>query len=170
MIKTANISADTATKIRNTTIKEIGRMQDLEKRRPTKKNLSTKEWKAVKTLAADTTRWIAPADKADKLIRMEYGYTDADRSYGEEDMEPMVVGENTYLAELKDRVKLHHKIKEDPSCKHEMKLNLALDRMNKKKKKKAQSTEGKAEMIIVRTYLDKYKTEGAIAPHVRGTI
>ena len=68
MIKTANISSDTATKIRNTTIKEIGRMQDLEKRRPTKKNLSTKEWKAVKTLAADTKRRIVPADKGDKTI------------------------------------------------------------------------------------------------------
>ena len=40
----------------------------------------------------------------------------------------------------------------------------------KDKKKEAQLTEGKEEMIIVTTDLNKYKVEGAIVPQVRGQL
>ena len=170
VITTSKMNKEKAALLRNTVVTELKRMHHLEKKRPTKSNLSPAEWAAVKQIREDKSLIVIPADKGDKTIRMEYGCTDADRSDGEEDMEPMIVGENTYLAKLKDRVKVHHKIKEDPSCKHEKKLNSALDRMKKKKKKEAQSTEGKEEMIIVRSDLDRYKTEGAIAPQVRGQL
>ena len=54
---------------------------------------------------------------------MEYGRTDYDESDGVEDLELTVVGEDTYSSKLKDRVNQHHKTKEDPSWKHEKKLN-----------------------------------------------
>ena len=46
LIKTAGIKPDVATKLRNMTIKEIGRMQDLEKRSPTKKEFDYKRMKS----------------------------------------------------------------------------------------------------------------------------
>ena len=129
MMKTANISSDTATKIRNTTIKEIGRMHDLEKRRPTKKNLSTKEWKAVKTLAAATTRRIVPSDKGDKTIVTDYGL----EALNCKEDDTAVIQEGTYPAKLQDQIKDHTKIDHNPAVKHEKKLNSALHKMHQAK-------------------------------------
>jgi hypothetical protein len=53
LIKTAKIAPNVATRMRTKVAKEIDRMQDRERRRPTKQNLTTKEWKAVKNL-----KWI----------------------------------------------------------------------------------------------------------------
>ena len=73
LIKTANIPTETAMDLRNTTIREIDRMERLEKKKPTKPNLTKQEWSAVKTLAADTERRIVKGDKGDKSIVMDYG-------------------------------------------------------------------------------------------------
>jgi len=117
LIKTAGIKPDVATKLRNMTIKEIGRMQDLEKRRPTKKNLTTKEWKAVKTIAADTSRQVVPADKGDKSIVTDYGLEALDHKE-----EEAAVLEGTYLGKLQEQIKAHTKIDANLAIKHEKKL------------------------------------------------
>ena len=83
VITTSKMNKEKAALLRNTVVTELKWMHHLEKKRPTKSNLSPAEWAAVKQI------------RGDKTIRMEYGCTDADRSDGEEDMEPMIVGENT---------------------------------------------------------------------------
>ena len=59
----------------------------------------------MKQIGEDKSLIVIPADKGDKTIRMEYGHTDSAESDGEDDLEIMVVGEETYLSKLKDRVK-----------------------------------------------------------------
>ena len=76
-------------------------MQGLEKRRPTKKNLTTREWKAVKTIAADTSRRVVQADKGDKLIETDYGLEAMDHK----EEEAAVLDEGTYLGLLQERIK-----------------------------------------------------------------
>ena len=98
VITTSKMNKEKAALLRNTVVTELKRMHHLEKKRPTKSNLSPAEWAAVKQIREDKCLIVIPADKGDKTIRMEYGCTDADRSNGEEDMEPMIVEENTYLA------------------------------------------------------------------------
>ena len=71
-IKTAKVAQEIANHMRSRVAKEIDRMQAREKRRPTKQNMTTKEWVAVHKLKADTDRIIIPADKGDKSIVMEY--------------------------------------------------------------------------------------------------
>ena len=66
---------------------------------------------------------------------------------------------------MADRIKEHRILKNDPTKKHENKLNLALDRMRKQKVKgKGKVNEG---LLLERAKLTKYKTEGAIAPQLR---
>ena len=48
LIKTASIAPDVATRMRTKVAKEIDQMQDRERHRPTKQNLTMKELKAVK--------------------------------------------------------------------------------------------------------------------------
>ena len=126
LIKTAGIKPDVATKLRNMTIKEIGRMQDLEKHRPTKKNLTTREWKTVKTVAADTSRRVVLADKDDKSIVTDYGLEALDHK----EEEAAVLDEGTYLGKLQERIKAHTKIDANPAIKHEKKLNSPLQKMH----------------------------------------
>ena len=119
LIKSANISADVATKIRNTTVVELKRMQTLEKRRPTKKNLSKKEWVAVQSLAADKTTRIVPADKGDKSIVTDYGLQALEAN----ENESAIINEDSYLGKLKDRISSHEHIDDNPAISHEKKLN-----------------------------------------------
>jgi len=50
------------------------------------------------------------------------------------------------------------------------KLNSAPDKIEKQGKKKLQSTDAKKGLSFARTDLDKYKTGGENAPHVRGQL
>ena len=75
LIKTAKIPQDVAMRMRTRVEKEMDRMQDRERRRPTKQNISTREWKAVNRLKQDEQRTIIPADKGDKSIIMDYKRT-----------------------------------------------------------------------------------------------
>ena len=167
LIKTAGIKPDVATKLRNMTIKEIGRMQDLEKRRPTKKNLTTKEWKAVKTIAADTSRRVVPADKGDKSIVTDYGLEALDHK----EEEAAVLDEGTYLGKLQERIKAHTKIDANPAIKHEKKLNSALQKMHQVGKHMTINNRDKDNpLILSRESLLQYTTQGAIPPQLRGQI
>ena len=47
LIKTAKVALEIANHMRSRIVKKINWMQDLEKRRPTKPNLSKKEWVVV---------------------------------------------------------------------------------------------------------------------------
>ena len=73
LIKTTKIEPSIATRLRNTIITEIDKMKDLEKRRPTKPNMSKLEWTAVYKMANDQASIIIPADKGDKSIEMDCG-------------------------------------------------------------------------------------------------
>ena len=146
-----------------TEVMELKRMERMEKQRPTKSNLSKGEWAAVKQIRDDQSTIVIPADKGDRSIRMDYGEIEQYAHQEGEELELAVVGEDTYLEKMVDRIKDHHILKKDPTKKHENKLNLALDRM-RKLKVKAKTKEG---FIIERTKLAKYKTEGAIAPQLR---
>ena len=77
-------------------ITEIGRMKDREKRKPTKSNLSTKEWKAIKKITEDNERIVIPADKGDKSIVMDYGMEATEQK--EEDS--AILDEASYLQKL----------------------------------------------------------------------
>ena len=113
LIKSANISADVATKIRNITVVELKRMQSLEKRRPTKKNLSKKEWVAVQSLAAVKITRIVPADKGDKSIVTDYG------------LQALEANENESAI-----ISSHEHIDDNPATSHEKKLNATLRKMH----------------------------------------
>ena len=81
-IKTAKVAQEIANHMRSRVAKEIDRMQAREKRRPTKQNMTTKEWVAVHKLKADTDRIIIPADKGDKSIVMEYSLDKEEHNSG----------------------------------------------------------------------------------------
>ena len=167
LIKTAGVQPDVASRLRNMTIKEIGRMQDLEKRRPTKKNLSTKEWKAVKTIAADKSIRVVPADKGDKSIVTDYGLEALDHK---ED-NSTVVDEGTYLSKLQERIITHTKIDFNPVLKHEKQLNLALQKMHQARKHMPTHNKDKDNpLILSRESLLQFTTQGAIPPQLRGQI
>ena len=53
LIKTTKVAPEIANHMRSRIVKELNRMQDLEKRRPTKPNMSPKEWVAVNKLKKD---------------------------------------------------------------------------------------------------------------------
>ena len=72
LIKSAKVEPDIAIRLRGKVSKEIDRMLALEKRRPTKQNITRKEWVAVHRLKQDQERIIIPADKGDKSIIMNY--------------------------------------------------------------------------------------------------
>ena len=149
--------------LRNTVVTELKRMERMEKQRPTKSNLSKEEWAAIKQIREDHDTIVIPADKGDRSIRMEYGEIEQYADQEGEELELAIVGEDTYLEKMADRIKEHHILKKDPTKKHENKLNLALDRM-RKLKVKGKVKEG---LILERAKLAKYKTEGAIAPQLR---
>ena len=67
LIKTASIPAEIPTHMRNTVITGI------EKRKPMKSNLSTKEWKAIKKIIENNEQIAITADKGHKSIMMDYG-------------------------------------------------------------------------------------------------
>jgi len=69
-----------------------------------------------------------------------------------------------------DRIKRHHPLAEDPAPMHEKKLNAALSRIKKQGIKKVKGNEEKVDIILKREELDKYKTEGAIPPQLRGQL
>ena len=118
-------------------------MQDLEKRRPTKPNMSPKEWVAVNNLKKDKETIIIPADKGDKSILMDY-LTEETEPNKEEDTSVIVENES-YLSKLEDIIQEHIKIDEDPAKKHEKALNAAFMKMWKVGRQ--QQTEKNAEDI-----------------------
>jgi hypothetical protein len=125
LIKTASIPPPTAAHLRNTTLTEIEKMKDREKRKPTKMNLSSREWKAIKKIADDKERIVIPADKGDKSVVMDYGMDAMEQK--EEDL--AILDGVTYLSKLQDRIEPHIKLDHDPTAQHEKKLNAALRKM-----------------------------------------
>ena len=138
------------------------------KSRPTKKNLSIKEWKAVKAIAADTTRRIVPADKGDKTIVTDYGLEALECK--EDDT--TILPEGTYLSKLEERIKAHVKLEHNPAIQHEKKLNSALQKMHQARKlmPKLSKDKDNPPYILSRESLMQYTTEGAIPPQLRGQI
>ena len=100
-------------------------MKDREKRKPTKMNLPSREWKAIKKIADDKERIVIPADKGDKSVVMDYGMDATEQK--EED--PAILDEVPYLSKLQDRIEPHIKLDHDPTAQHEKKLNAALRKM-----------------------------------------
>ena len=167
LIKSANIPADVATKIRNITVVELKRMQSLEKRRPTKKNLSKKEWVAVQSLAADKITRIVPADKGDKSIVTDYGLQALEAN----ENESAIINEDSYLGKLKDRISSHEHIDDNPATSHEKKLNATLRKMHQVGKDSPKTKDkDNPPLILSRESLTQYITEGAIPPQLRGQI
>ena len=72
ILKTAKLTDEEATRLRVTVALELERMQRLEKRRPTKPNMTAKEWAAVKELQKDEKITIVSADKGDNSVVMDY--------------------------------------------------------------------------------------------------
>ena len=66
LIKTAKVDQNLETRLRSKVAKEMDRMKALEKRRPTKQNMTRKEWVVVHKLKQDQDRIIIPADKGEK--------------------------------------------------------------------------------------------------------
>ena len=112
-IKTAKVALGIANHMQSRVIKEIDRMQAREKRRPTKQNMTPKEWVAVHKLKADTDRIIIPADKGDKSIVMEYSL-DKEEHNEEEDASAIMENES-YLEKLGSRIEGHIKVAKDPA-------------------------------------------------------
>ena len=137
LVKTGKITQEIATDPRNTTITEIDRMQRREKQKPSKPNLSKREWAAVQTLAAEKDRRIVNGDKGDKSIVMDYGLEALEC---EEDT-TAILNEESYLAKLKDRIQPHIKIEEHPTPQHERKLNAALRKIIKAGKSIPENTQ-----------------------------
>ena len=69
----------------------------MERQRPTKSNLSTIEWEAVKQIREDQDTIVIPADKGDRFIRMEYGEIEQYADQKGEELELVVLGEDTFL-------------------------------------------------------------------------
>ena len=167
LIKTAKLSTETATNLRNTTIKEIDRMERRENRNPTKQNLSKREWSAITSLAAERDRRIIPADKGDKSIVMDYRWEILDN---EEDT-TVILNEESYLAKLKDRITQHIHIDDDPAPVHERKLNAAIRKIIQAgKQMPTRDKDNPIEFILSRDKISQYITEGAIAPTLKGQL
>ena len=111
LIKTAKVDQNVETRLRSKVAKEIDRMKALEKRRPTKQNMTRKEWVAVHKLKQDQDRIIIPADKGDKSIVMNYTGTEESK---ESEEDASVIMENpTYLEKLGERIEGHIKVDKD---------------------------------------------------------
>ena len=123
LIKTTKVAPEIANHMRSRIVKELNRMQDLEKRRPTKPNMSPKEWVAVNNLKKDKETIIIPVDKGDKSIVMDYLTEEAEPNKDEDTS--VIVENESYLSKLEDRIQEHTKIDEDPAKKHEKALNAA---------------------------------------------
>ena len=162
------IDPSTATRLRNTIITEIDKMKDLEKRRPTKQNMSKLEWTAVYEMANDHESIIIPADKGDKSIAMDYGKTAIEN----EEKDTAILDNTTYLSKLQDRITPHEKIDNNPAPKHERRLNTALTKMGKvsNTNEPHNNTGNKPKYILSRESLKNYKTEGAIPPKLKGQL
>ena len=102
LIKTTKVAPEIANHMRSRIVKELNRMQDLEKRRPTKPNMSPKEWVAVNNLKKDKETIIIPADKGNKSILMDY-LTEETEPNKEEDTS-IIVENESYLSKLEDRI------------------------------------------------------------------
>ena len=168
LIKTAKITPDVATRMRTKVAKEIDRMQDRERRRPTKQNLTTKEWKAVKNLKMDQERIIIPADKGDKSIVMDYAAKED--KYDAEDDATAILENQTYLDKLDDRIQGHIQVDQDPAIKHEKTLNAALTKMWKVGRNQEREPNQQTQLLLSRELLKDYMTQGAISPRLKGQL
>ena len=169
-IKTAKVAQEIANHMRSRVAKEIDRMQAREKRRPTKQNMTTKEWVAVHKLKADTDRIIIPAYKGDKSIVMEYSL-DKEEHNEEEDASAIMENES-YLEKLGSRIEGHIKVDEDPAKKHEKLLNAALTKMWQVGRQNitTEIAEEGSQLLLRRDNLKQYMTEGAISPTLKGKL
>ena len=159
-------------RMRTRVAKEMDRMQDRERngdrerRRPTKQNISTREWKAVNRLKQDEQRTIIPADKGDKSIIMDYKENE-DNLISEEDAS-VVMETQTYLDKLGDRIDGHIKVDQDPAITHEKTLNSALTKMWKVGRNQEKVQNNQTLFLLSRESLKEYMTQGAISPRLKG--
>ena len=156
ILKTAKLTDEEATRLRVTVALELERMQRLEKRRPTKPNMTAKEWAAVKELQKDEKITIVSADKGDNSVVMDYIHDGIELEEGK----PVIMDYPTYQSKLADRIRHHTKIESDPAPAHEKILNSTLKRM---KSRKATTASTKTDKLILRRgTLKECMTEGAI--------
>ena len=141
-------------------------MEKAEKSKPTKSNLSKKEWVAINQMQNDPDLIIIPADKGDRTINLNYGKANEEQESIEDILHsgPSVVEIKSYLQKMKERIANHEKLQIDPAPRHEKKLNGVLSRMkrlnlhNGKESKKIDQP-----MLLARANLERFKTEGAVA-------
>ena len=170
LIKSAKVEPDIAIRLRGKVSKEIDRMLALEKRRPTKQNITKKEWVAVHRLKQDQERIIIPADKGDKSIVMNY--TGSDKTQEHEEDASVILEYQSYLDKLEDRIQHHGKV-EDPAKKHEKALNSALMKMWKVGRQipiEERQEIHNNQLLLSRASLKDYMTQGAISPRLKGQL
>ena len=90
VINAGKFDSDTAALLRNTVVTELKRMQYLERKKPTKNNLSKAEWAVVKQIQSETETIIIPADKGDKSIKMDYKSCEQESPGADDELEPAV--------------------------------------------------------------------------------
>jgi hypothetical protein len=167
------MEANEATLLKHSVLLEMRRMENMEKRRPTKPNLSKAEWAAVKQLRDDLDVIIIPADKGDKTIRLDYGSAEGKSNDAADilDSGPSVLEIKSYLQKMKERIEPHSKLECDPAPKHKRKLNGALTKMKRKPQLDGKKKKEDADLLLLaRANLEKFKTEGAVAPQLRGQL
>lgn len=128
---------------RKTVVNFLEKMNHREIYRPAKTNLTTEEWKAIRTLQKDPTIMIIPADKGNKTI---------------------VLDKDLYISKLEARTQGHIPLQLNPAPQYEkdlndLLLNLAVAPSRVKEKDS---------FIIRRSELKKFTTLGAPAPWNHG--
>jgi len=144
-IKDANLDDVNAALLRNTIVNHVEQMKIKQKYKPARSNMSTEEWKALKSLQNDNSIMIIPADKGNKTI---------------------VLDRDLYLSKLEDRTNKHIPVPTDPSIKHEKLLNQALEAISQALPDSR--IKDKEDFILRRSDLGKFLTHSAPAPWNHG--
>ena len=144
-IRDAGLDEVNAALLRNTVHTHIEKMKVKQKYKPAKSNLSSEEWKALKSLQNDNTIMIIPADKGNKTV---------------------ILDRDIYLSKLEQRTTNHVQVDTDPSIKHEKLLNNMISDLASAKSR----IKDKETFILRRSDLVRFKTCDAPAPWNHGLI
>ena len=144
-IRDAGLDEVNTALLRNTVLTQIEKMKVQQKYKPAKSNLSSEEWKALKSLQNDNTIMIIPADKGNKTV---------------------ILDRDIYLSKLEQRTTNHVQVDTDPSIKHEKLLNNMISDLASAKSR----IKDKETFILRRSDLVRFKTCDAPAPWNHGLI
>ena len=123
-------------------------MTEKVKYKPPKSNLTPDEWNAIKSLRADESLIIIPADKGNKTV---------------------ILNKKDYLDKLWNRIQHHTQLDHDPTSKLERNLNSIIDTISKSSPPPQQKpSPPDPELILPRSSLHKYKAKFSQPPWLHG--